>query len=76
MEFFDVSRAFALAEPLLDKAQRYRETADKPELCEIAFVDGVHDAFAQIKEMVSICPEAWHVRDGKSPLFAKNRVTS
>ena len=49
MEVFDASRALALAEQLLDKAERYREAAGNPELSGIAFVDGIHDAFAQIQ---------------------------
>ena len=49
MEVFDASRSFALAEKLLDEAQRHREAAGNPELGGIAFVDGVHDAFAQIQ---------------------------
>ena len=49
MEVFDASRALALAEQLFDKAERHREAAGNPELGGIAFVDGVHDAFAQIQ---------------------------
>ena len=49
MEVFDAARAPALAEQLLDEAQRHREAAGNPELGGIAFVDGGHDAFAQIQ---------------------------
>ena len=49
MEVFDASRALALAEQLFDKAERHREAAGNPELGGIAFVDGGHDAFAQIQ---------------------------
>ena len=49
MEVFDAARAFALAEQFFDEAQRHRKAAGNPELGGIAFVDGVHDAFAQIQ---------------------------
>ena len=49
MEVFDASRALALAEELLDESQGHPEAAGNLKLSGVAFVDGVHDAFAQIQ---------------------------
>jgi hypothetical protein len=49
MEVFDASRATALAEQFLYESKRHPEAAGNPELGGVAFVDGVHDAFAQIQ---------------------------